>query len=155
MVIARKTATCGSVLQVPRVPDLTCGFFIQNRDFSTRIASLYGASPLLWFCALKTAPLASELLVSRGPSLHSWFLHQNRDFITRITSVYRSQTSPVVLFLHNNVISIRITCLYGSQPLSVVFACNTTTFETELQVSKGPRLPLFICECKTACLDPE
>ena len=54
--------------------------------------------------------------------------------------------------MQNNVISI---ILYGSQPSSVVFACKTANFGSELQVSMGPRLRLLICECKTACLDPE
>ena len=61
----------------------------------------------------------------------------------------------MVFCKQNNVISIRITSLYGSQPSSVVFACNTATFDSELQVSMGPRLFLLICECKKACLDPE
>ena len=57
--------------------------------------------------------------------------------------------------MQNNVISIRITSLYGSQPLSVVFACKTATFGSELQVSMGPRIRLLICERKIAFLDPE
>ena len=57
--------------------------------------------------------------------------------------------------MQNNVIRIRITSFYGSQPLSVVFACKTATFGSELQVSMCPRLRLLICERKTACLDPE
>ena len=61
----------------------------------------------------------------------------------------------MVICIQNNVISIRITSLYGSQTSSVVFACKTATFGAELQVSMGPRLRLLICECKTACLDPE
>ena len=66
-----------------------------------------------------------------------------------------SQTSPVVLCMQNNVISIRITSLYGSQPLSVVFACKTATFGSELQVSMGPRLHLRFFAFKTAPLAPE
>ena len=57
--------------------------------------------------------------------------------------------------MQNNVISIRITSLYGSQLSSVVFACKTATFASELQISMVPRLRLLIFECKTACLDPE
>ena len=57
--------------------------------------------------------------------------------------------------MQNNVIRIRITSFYGSQPLSVVFACKTATFGSELQVSMCPRLRLLICERKTACLEPE
>ena len=63
-----------------------------------------------------------------------------------------SQTSPMVFSKENNVIS---TSLYGSQPSSVVFACKTATFGSELQVFMGARLRLLICEWKKACLDPE
>ena len=35
------------------------------------------------------------------------------------------------------------------------YTCKTATFESELQVSMGPRLRLLICEWKTAWLDPE
>ena len=106
-------------------------------------------------CACKTTWLASELLVSMGPSPHLGFLH------TKQLLLDQNNKSPCVPDLtygfckQNNVISIRITSLYGSQPSSVVFACNTATFDSELQVSMGPRLRLLICECKKACLDPE
>ena len=53
-----------------------------------------------------------------------------------------------------SVISTRITCVYGSQPLSVVFGCKTASFGAELQVSMGPRLDLSFCGCKTAWLAP-
>ena len=81
------------------VPDLTYGFGIQNSDFRTRIARLYGSQPSsavfafktatlppellvsmgprlrLRFFAFKTATLVPELQVSMGPSPHLWFLH--------------------------------------------------------------------------------
>ena len=41
--------------------------------------------------------------------------------------------------MQNNVIVIRITNLYGSQPSFVAFECKTATFGPELQVSMGPR----------------
>ena len=41
----------------------------------------------------------------------------------------------MVFCMQNNVISIRITSPYGSQPLSVVFACKTAIAASELQVS--------------------
>ena len=41
---------------------------------------------------------------------------QNGELCTRITNPYGSQTSPVILCTQNSVISIRITCLYGSSP---------------------------------------
>ena len=57
--------------------------------------------------------------------------------------------------MQNSVISTRITSLNGSQPSSVVFACKAASLGPELQDNMGPRLRLLICECKTACLDPE
>ena len=57
--------------------------------------------------------------------------------------------------MQNNVISIRITSLYGSQPSFVVFACKTATFGPEFQVSLGPRTHLWILAFKTATLAPE
>ena len=53
------------------------------------------------------------------------------------------------------VISTGSPCLYGSQPLSVVFGCTTATFGAELQVSMGPRHDLSFCGCKTAWLASE
>ena len=64
---------------------------------------------------------------------------QNIDFRTWITSLYGSQTSPVDLWMQNNVISIRNTSLYGSHSPFVVFECKTSTLGPELQVSMGPR----------------
>ena len=75
--------------------------------------------------------------------------------MTRINSLHGSQNSPVVLYMQNNVISIRITNLYRSQPSSVFFACQTATFRSELQVSMGRRLRLLISVWKTSRLDPE
>ena len=52
-----------------------------------------------------------------------------------------------------NVISTRMTCLYGSQPLSVVLACKTATLGLELQVSVGPRPHLWFLHAKQRLLD--
>ena len=57
--------------------------------------------------------------------------------------------------MKNNVISIRNTSLYGSQPSFVVFACKTATLGPELQVSMGPRPHLWLFAFKTATLAPE
>ena len=54
--------------------------------------------------------------------------------------------------MYNNVPSIRITSLYGSQPSSVVFGFKTAPSGPELQVSMGTRHDLSFCECTTACL---
>ena len=70
---------------------------------------------------------------------------QNSEFWTRNSSLYRSQTSSVVLSAHKCVISIRITSLYGSKPLSVVFAIKTATFGSELQNSVSQTSPVVLC----------
>ena len=57
--------------------------------------------------------------------------------------------------MQNNVISIRVTSLYGSKPSSVVFVCKTGTLGPELQVSMGPRPHQCFFAIKTATLTPE
>ena len=57
--------------------------------------------------------------------------------------------------MQNNVISIRITSLYGSQLSSGVFACKTATLRPELQVSIGLIPQLWFFAFKTATLAPE
>ena len=90
--------------------------------------------------------LASELLVSMGPNTHRWLLHAKQLLWTRITNLYGSQRSPVVLCMQYNVISNRITCLYRSQPLSVVFAGKTATFGPEQTSLYGSQTsPAVLC----------
>ena len=58
--------------------------------------------------------------------------------------------------MQNNVIVIRITNLYGSQPSFVALECKTATLGPELQVSMGPRPhQRFFTLKKTAPLAPE
>ena len=57
--------------------------------------------------------------------------------------------------MQNNVNSIRITSLHGSQPSFVVFACKTATLGPELQVSTCPRPHPWFFALKTATLEPE
>ena len=57
--------------------------------------------------------------------------------------------------MQNSLIRTRITCLYKSQPLSVVFAGKTATFGPEQQVSQGPRHSLSFCAYKTARFFPD
>ena len=90
-----------------------------------------GARLPVSFFALKTATLTPELQFSIGPSLHLWFC--------AVTTVSMGPRPHLSICDWKNVISIRITSLYGSQPSSVVFAPKTTTFGLELQVSLGPR----------------
>ena len=57
--------------------------------------------------------------------------------------------------MQNNVISIRITSLYGSQLTFVVFAFKTAPLGPELQLSMGRRPHQWFFAFKTATLAPE
>ena len=146
---------------------------IQNSEFSIRITSLHGSQPSFVAFASKTATLGPEIQVSIGPRPHLCFfciqksdfsigigslygsqppsvflcLH-NSDIMTRINSLYGSQTSPFVLCMQNDVIIFRNTSLCGSQPSSVICACKTASFGTELQVSMGPSPHLWFLHSK-------
>ena len=114
-----------------------------------------GPRPHLRFSACKTACLASELLVSTGSSHHLWFLHAKQRLLVPNN---KSWWVPDITCRFVRVIqrdSTWITCLYGSQPLSVVFACKTVPFGAELQVCMGPWPHLSFCACTTAWLASE
>ena len=113
------------------------------------------SSPHVWLCACKSATLAHELLVSVGPSPHLWFLHAKQRLLYEHTSLYEFQTSTVASCIQNSVISIWITSLYGSKPLSLAFAWKPAPFGAELQVSIGPRPHLSLCAWKTAWFSAE
>ena len=138
-------------------------FFIQNSDFSTRIASLYWSQPLSVVLCIHNSDIMTELIVSMGPRPHlsfcafktAWLASNTslygsltspvdlwiKNFVlrSRMTLVYWTQPSSVVLCIQNSDFSIRMTSLYGSLPSSVVFSCKTAAFWSELQVSNGPR----------------
>ena len=75
-----------------------------------------GSRPHLRFCACKTATLGPDLQVYMG-----------------------SRPRHVDLCMQNNVLSTKITSLYGSQPSPVTFVCKPETLGPELQVSISPR----------------
>ena len=88
-----------------------------------------------------------------GTSPHVWFLHEKQRLLAPNSKLYGSQISRVVLCLQSSVISPRTTCLYGSQPFSVAFACKTASFGAELQVCMGPRPHLWFLHTKQRLLD--
>ena len=90
------------------VPAFMCGFCLQNRDFWTRITSLYGS---------QTSPVVLCI--------------QNNVICNSITGLYGFQPSSVVLCLQNCAFRARITILCGSQTPPVVFPCKTATSGTE------------------------
>ena len=130
-------------------------FACKPATFGAELQVCMGPRHHLSFCASNTAWLAPEWLVSMGPNPYLWFLFakqrlleknykylcipalicgfciHNSAFWTRISNLYGSQTSSVVLWMQNSVISIRRTSLYGSQPSCVVFGCKAATFGAE------------------------
>ena len=81
-----------------------------------------------------------------GPSPHLWFLHTKQRLLDQNNKSPYAPNLNYGFLQKKNVISIRNTSLNGSQPSSVVFACKTATFGSELKVCMGPRLCLLICE---------
>ena len=112
---------------------------MQNNVISIRNASLYGTLPSsavfecqtaalgqklqvsmgpwphLLFFVFKASTLAPQFQVSMGLSPHLWFLHAKQDFWIWIKYLFVSQTSPMVLWMQNSVISSRKTSLNGTQ----------------------------------------
>ena len=139
---------------------------MQNNEINIRNASLYeyqpssvlfacktatlwpelqvsiGPTPHLWFFAFKTATLSPELQVTMGPSPHLWFLHAKQDFWIWIINLYGSQTSPMVLWMQNSVISGRNTSLHWSQTSSEVFQAKQRLLD---QKYKSLRVPDLTC----------
>ena len=103
------------------VPALICGFCIQNSDFSTRIASLYGSQP------------SSVVLC----------IH-NSDIMTRINSLYGSQTSRLVLCMQNRWLAPKLIVSMGTRPHLSLCACKTTWLASESLVSIGPSPHLWL-----------
>ena len=132
VVYACKTATFGSNLQVSK-----------------------GTRPLLSFCAGNTACPASESLVSMGPSPHVRCLDAKQPLLDTNNKSLWVPDITCLLCMRYSVISTRITCLYGSQHLSVVLHEKTATFGAELQVSMGPRHDVSFFAWKRAWLAPE
>ena len=132
----------------------------QNSDLMTTIAykSLWVPDLRLWILWMQNSVLSiKNIQVCMGPSPHLWICSiQNIDFRTRIASLYVSQISPAVLWLQCSVVSTRTTCLYVSQPLSVICECKTAPSRTWMTTLYGiPALHLWFCPCKTAWFAPE
>ena len=114
---------------------------MQNSGLWTSIQVFMGTRPHLSFCACTRACIASEIQVSMGASPHHFFF------------TAKQRVWPVILCMKNRVISIRITSLYGSQPLSVAFACKPETFGAEFKVYLGPSPHLWFMYAKQCLVD--
>ena len=118
---ALKRATLGPELHVsmgPRPHLSLCA--CKTACLASELLVSMGPRPHLLFCAIKRATLGPELYVSMGPCNHLGFMHAKQRILDQNSSLYGYQTSPVVLCMHNGVISTRITSLYGSLPSYVV-----------------------------------
>ena len=110
VVYACKTETLGTKNKSLRVPDLTYVFCIQNSDFITRIASLYGSQPSSVVLCIQNSDIMTRINSLYGSQTSPIVLCMQNSVIS--TSLLWSQTLPAVLCMQNNVISIRITSLY-------------------------------------------
>ena len=94
---------------------------MQNSVLAPELQVSMDPRPHLRFSAFKTATLAPELQVSIGPSPHLWFLYAKERLLDQKFKFYWSQTSPVVLCIHNSDIMTRINGLYGFPDLTCGF----------------------------------
>ena len=111
---------------------------VENSDFRTKIASLYGSktSPVI-LCMQNSVP-SIRITSLYGSQPSSVVFGCKTATLTRLTSVCWSQTSSVVLSTHNSVLSTRIKRQYGFQPSPVVLCMQTATLALELLVSIVP-----------------
>ena len=80
---------------------------------------------------------------------------QNNVLSTRISSLYGLQPSPVALCIQNRDLRPELQHYVGRRPHLWICACKTECLPLELLVSNCPRTHLWICACKTACLPLE
>ena len=117
---AFKTASLAPELQVSMRPSPHLWFCaLTTATLWPEFIVSIGPRRQLTLCACKTTRLASEILVSICPSPHLSFCACKTRLWIWITNLYRSQTSPMVLWMQNSVISSRITSLHGSQTSAV------------------------------------
>ena len=114
------------------VPDLTCPFeHAKHRDLRQNIKYIWVPALICGFVHAKRRPLNPSSKSLWVPDITCRFVH----------AIQRDE--------HQNY------CVYGSQPLSVVYTLKTATFGAELQVYMGPRHDVLFCACKTAWLPSE
>ena len=79
---------------------------------------------------------------------------QNGDFRTWLTSLYGSQTSSVVLSIHNSVISTRIKRRYLFQSSPVDLCMQNSDFRTRITSLCGSKTPPVFFASKTSTSGP-
>ena len=116
----------------PLVPDLICGFCMQNIDFWTRITSVYGSQTSPVVLCMQNSVISTESLVSIRPSPHLWLC------------AFKTATLALEWLVY-----------MVSSPHLCFCACKTETLGPDLQVCMGPRPHLSFRACKTSWLAPE
>ena len=125
VVYACKTAWLSSGILVSMGPSPHRCFLHANRDFWSRITSLYRSL---------TTPVVLYM--------------QNSVISIRITSLCGSQTSPVVFACKTAWLSSELQISMGLWPHLSFCACKTAWLASELQVSVGPRPHLWFLHAK-------
>ena len=106
VIIAFKTAYFGSELQVSKGPRPHLSFCACKKNvISIRITSLYGSQHSFVVFAVKTATLDQKNKSLWVPDFASWFVNENSVLISRMMLVHCSQTSSVVLRIHNRTLA--------------------------------------------------
>ena len=123
---------------------------MQNNLISIRNTSLYGSQPSCLVFAKKTATLDQNYKSLCVTDFTYVFWHSKQRLWHQNCKSLWVSSLICGFYIQNSYFSTRIASLYGSQLSSVDFACKTATFESELQVSMGPRPHLSFCACKTA-----
>ena len=138
------------------VPAITCGYCMQNRDFWTRITSLYGFQPSSVVLCFENRDFSTRIS-SLCEFQHSpvVFCMQNGVFRTRLTSLYGSHTLFVVLSTHYGMLSTRISSPYGFQPSNVVLCLQNGDFWARITRLCGSQPHMWFCVCKQARLATE
>ena len=145
-------------------------FCIQNRDFRTRIAGLYGSQPSslvfackavtfgselqrsmspiphLWLFACKTAWLAPELLVSMGPTPHLWFLHAKQRLLDQNCKSLWVPAFICGFCMQNRDLMTRINGLYGHQTSPVLLCIQNSAISNRFTSLNGSQTsPAVLC----------
>ena len=131
-------------------------FCIQNSDFSTRIASLYGSQPSTSGFACKRATFGSERQVFMGPRLRLLICEWKTACLDQ---GWRWSIGPSLHLLFRAfktaTLAPELQVSMGACPHLWFCAFTTATLWPEVIVSMGPRPYLSFCAWKTAWLASE
>ena len=91
------------------------------------------SSPHMWLCAFKRATFRPNCLCLWVPDLTCDLLHANSVPSIRITCLYGSPPLSVLLCMQNSDFMTKHTSLYGSQTSSVVLSTHNSVLSTRIK----------------------